>query len=132
VTVPDGTTRIDEGSVPPLAVRHAARALAEVAPQRVSGPLLHTPFLRPALIRPLVRARLAALASPPGVLYAPLRRGADQADLIRADVPANRGLARDPLTVERVGALRRPRPLGVLVAGGDALVDAAASRATSA
>jgi len=36
-----------------------ALALAEIAPERVAGLLLHTPFVRPALIRPLIRAQLA-------------------------------------------------------------------------
>lgn len=167
--------------IPPLAVRHTARAyaefalrvldahgvgavygaglcsgsaialaLAELAPARVSGLLLHTPFLGPALIRPLVRAQLAALASPLGALYAPLRRSStlatlhrrlfanagevaseqlarDHADLVRADVRANRELAHDLLVADRVAFVRGwRRPMGVLVADADAFIDAAA------
>src|SRR5439155_683179 len=93
-------------------------------PARVDGLLLHTPFLRPALIRPAIRLQLALLASPIGGLFGPLRRSTllatahrllfanaaeveapqlahDQADLLRADVRAGRELARDLLRTDR-------------------------------
>lgn len=125
-----------------------ALALAEAAPDRVLGLLLHTPFLAPGLIRPLVRAQLALLASPLGALYAPLRRSTalatlhrrlfanagevsaqqlaqDQADLVRADARASRQLANDLATEDRRAVLQRfARPVGVLVASSDAFVDA--------
>lgn len=128
-----------------------ALALADRAPGRIDGLLLHTPFLRPTLIRPLVRAQLLALASPLGALYGPLHRSTflatlhrrifanaaevtaeqlahDQDDLVRADVRANRELANDLLTTDRLHVLRLwHRPLAVLVAGGDAFIDAAAT-----
>ncbi len=127
-----------------------ALALAEVAPGRVDGLLLHTPFLAPRLIRPLVRAQMAALASPLGVLYAPLRRSTalatlhrrlfanageiaaeqlaqDQADLVRAHARASRELAQDLLTVDRLALLRGwRRPVGVLLADADAFIDTTA------
>ena len=125
-----------------------AIALAEGAPERVSGLLLHTPFLRPDLIRPLVRLQLAALVSPVGSLFGPLRRNTtlamlhrrlfanaaevsaeqlahDQSDLLGADVRAGRELAGDLLKVDRTEALGTTRvPIGVLIAGHDAFVDA--------
>ena len=127
-----------------------ALALAERAPDRVRGLLLHTPFVRPDLIRPLVRAQLVMLGSPFGALYAPLRRSTtlatlhrrlfanagevaaeqlaqDQADLVRADARASRELAMDLLRTDRTAVLRAwRRPVGVLVAEGDAFVDAPA------
>ena len=126
-----------------------AIALAERAPDRVRGLLLHTPFVRPDLIRPAIRFQLRALSSPLGALFGPLRRNTalatlhrrlfanaaevaaeqlaqDQRDLLRADMRANRELARDLLTVDRLDALRRSRgPIGVLLADADAFVDAA-------
>jgi pimeloyl-ACP methyl ester carboxylesterase len=103
-----------------LAARNAAR---------VDGMLLHTPFLRPALIRPAVRLQLMLLSSPVGRLFGPLRRSTflatvhrtlfanaaeveapqlahDQEDLLRADVRAGRDLARDLLRVDFVDVLR--------------------------
>ncbi len=126
-----------------------ALAIAQAVPDRVSGLLLHTPFLAPQLIRPLVRLQLAALASPLGALYAPLRRSTrlatlhrrlfanageiaaeqlaqDQSDLVRADVRANRELAHDLLVTDRRAVIDGwRRPFGVLVADGDAFIDAA-------
>jgi pimeloyl-ACP methyl ester carboxylesterase len=126
-----------------------AMALAERAPDRVRGLLLHTPFVRPDLIRPVIRFQLRALGSPLGALFGPLRRNAalatlhrrlfanaaevaaeqlaqDQSDLLRADMRANRELARDLLTADRLDALRRVRgPVAVLLAEADAFVDAA-------
>ena len=125
-----------------------ALALAEREPERVAGLLLHTPFLRPDLIRPLVRLQLAALVSPAGALFGPLRRNTtlamlhrrlfanaaevsaeqlahDQSDLLGADVRAGRDLAADLLRVDRTAALAGARvPTGVLIAGHDAFVDA--------
>jgi pimeloyl-ACP methyl ester carboxylesterase len=125
-----------------------ALAFAADAPERVSGLLLHTPFLRPDLIRPLVRLQLAALASPLGTLFGPLRRSTalatlhrrlfanaaevsaeqlahDQSDLVGADVRAGRELAAELLEVDRCAALGAARvPIGVLIAGQDAFVDA--------
>lgn len=127
-----------------------ALALAEAAPERVSGLLLHTPFLAPRLIRPLVRLQLSALASPLGAVYGPLRRSTtlatlhrrlfanagevaaeqlaqDQADLVRADARASRELARDLLVTDRLALIDGwDRPLAVLVADADAFIDAAA------
>ena len=128
-----------------------ALALAEIAPNRVTGLLLHTPFLRPALIRPLIRAQLALLVSPLGVLWGPIRRNTtlsmlhrrlfaeaaqvdaehlahDQADLERADPRAGRELASDLLLIDRTSTVRGwRRPLAVVLADGDAFVDAAAT-----
>jgi len=130
-----------------------ALALAERAPSRVDGLLLHTPFLGPRLIRPAIRLQLALLASPAGVLFGPLRRmtvlatmhrllfanaaeveapqlAHDQADLLRADVRAGRDLARDLLRVDRVAVLRGWRkPVAMLFAEHDAFVDAASTAA---
>src|SRR5687768_17088141 len=124
-----------------------ALAFAEVAPDRVGALLLHTPFLRPELIRPLIRAQLALLVSPAGALWDPIRRSTtlsmlhrrlfaegaqieaeqlahDQADLLMADARAGRELARDLLVGDRTGVLRGWRgPLGVLLADHDAFVD---------
>lgn len=124
-----------------------ALALAEVAPERVGALLLHTPFLRPELIRPLIRAQLALLVSPAGALWDPIRRSTtlsmlhrrlfaegaqiegeqlahDHADLLMADARAGRELARDLLVGDRTGVLRGWRgPLGVLLADHDAFVD---------
>ncbi|MEP6695159.1 MAG: alpha/beta fold hydrolase [Chloroflexota bacterium] len=124
-----------------------ALAFAELAPDRVTGLLLHTPFLRPALIRPLIRAQLALLVSPAGALWGPIRRSTtlamlhrrlfaegaqvdaehlahDQADLLAADARAGRELARDLLTVDRSAIVRGwKRPLAALLADHDAFVD---------
>jgi pimeloyl-ACP methyl ester carboxylesterase len=124
-----------------------ALALAEVAPERVAGLLLHSPFLRPELIRPLIRAQLALLVSPVGSLWGPVRRSTtlsmlhrrlfadgaqveaeqlahDQADLLQADARAGRELARDLLTIDRTSVVRGWRgPVGVLLADHDAFVD---------
>jgi pimeloyl-ACP methyl ester carboxylesterase len=124
-----------------------ALALAEIAPTRVAAMLLHTPFLRPALIRPLIRAQLALLVSPVGALWGPVRKSTtlsmlhrrlfaegaqieaeqlalDQADLLRADSRAGRELAADLLKVDRTSAVQRWRgPIGVLLADHDAFVD---------
>ncbi len=128
-----------------------ALALAQAAPDRVRALLLHTPFVRPALIRPLVRLQLGLLGSPLGTLYTPLRRSAtlamlhrrlfangamvaaenlarDQADLTRADPRASRELALDLLATDHLPFLRSwSRPLYVLLASEDAFVDAARS-----
>ena len=125
-----------------------ALALAADAPHRVSGLLLHTPFLRPDLIRPLVRLQLAALASPAGALFGPLRRNTalatvhrrvfanaadvsaaqlahDQSDLLGADVRAGRELAEDLLRIDRSAELAAAWvPAAVLLAEHDAFVDA--------
>jgi pimeloyl-ACP methyl ester carboxylesterase len=130
-----------------------ALALASRAPSRVDGLLLHTPFLRPGLIRPAIRLQLALLSSPAGALFGPLRRSTvlatahrllfanaaeveapqlahDQQDLLRADVRAGRELARDLLRVDRIETLRAWRkPVGVLLAEHDAFVDAAGTAA---
>ena len=124
-----------------------ALALAEIAPTRVAALLLHTPFLRPALIRPLIRAQLALLVSPAGALWDPVRKSTtlsmlhrrlfaeagqieaeqlalDQADLLRADPRAGRELASDLLKVDRTSMVKGWRgPLGVLLADRDAFVD---------
>jgi pimeloyl-ACP methyl ester carboxylesterase len=124
-----------------------ALAFAALAPQRVGALLLHTPFLRPALIRPLIRAQLAVLVSPAGALWDPVRRSTtlsmlhrrlfaeaaqvdaehlarDQADLLLADARAGRELARDLLTIDRTPTIRGWRgPLAVLLADHDAFVD---------
>jgi pimeloyl-ACP methyl ester carboxylesterase len=124
-----------------------ALAVADIAPRRVAGLLLHTPFLRPQLIRPLIRAQLALLVSPAGAFWGPLRRSTtlstlhrrlfseaaqvdaqnlahDQADLLRSDVEAGRELARDLLTIDRTQGFREWKgPLGVLLADHDAFVD---------
>lgn len=124
-----------------------ALALAELAPDRVRALLLHTPFLRPALIRPLIRAQLALLVSPAGALWGPIRKSTtlsmlhrrlfaegaqveaeqlahDQADLLMADARAGRELASDLLVGDRTSTLRAWRgPLGVLLADHDAFVD---------
>ena len=124
-----------------------ALALAEIAPTRVAALLLHTPFLRPTLIRPLIRAQLALLVSPAGALWDPIRKSTtlamlhrrlfaegsqveaeqlahDQADLLVADARAGRELARDLLVGDRTGVLRAwAGPLGVLLADHDAFVD---------
>jgi len=130
-----------------------ALALAEAVPERVSGLLLHTPFLRPELIRQPIRLQLGLLASPLGALYGPVSRSTtlatlhrrvfanaaevdaaqlahDQADLLRADVRANRELASDLLRVDRSATLGAWHgALGVLLAESDAFVDAAATAA---
>jgi pimeloyl-ACP methyl ester carboxylesterase len=124
-----------------------ALAFAGIAPERVTALLLHTPFVRPGLIRPLIRAQLAVLVSPAGVLWAPVRRSTtlsmlhrrlfaeaaqvdaehlarDQADMVRADPRAGRELAADLLRVDRTSTFRRwTGPLGVLLADHDAFVD---------
>ncbi len=124
-----------------------ALALARLAPERVTALLLHTPFLRPALIRPLIRAQLGLLVSPVGALWGPIRKSAtlsmlhrrlfaegaqveaeqlarDQADLLMADARAGRELAHDLLRVDRTSMVRTWRgPLGVLLADHDAFVD---------
>jgi pimeloyl-ACP methyl ester carboxylesterase len=128
-----------------------AIALADAAPSRVSGLLLHTPFLRPDLIRPAVRMQLRALVSPGGVLFGPLSRSTtlatlhrrifanasevdaaqlahDQSDMLRADLRAGRQLAADLLRADRVAAVRSFRgPLAVLLADHDAFIAAAAT-----
>ncbi len=120
-----------------------------MAPARVRALLLHTPFVRPGLIRPLVRLQLRLLSSPAGAMYAPLRNSStlamlhrrlfangamvaaenlarDQADLARADPRASRELALDLLRVDYVAFLRQwRRPLFVLLATEDAFVHAA-------
>lgn len=125
-----------------------AIAAAQLSPTRVRGLLLHTPFLRPSLIRPIVRLQLRALVSPAGLLFGPLRRNTalatlhrrlfanandveadqlvhDQADLLRADLGAARELAADLLRVDRTATLRDWRgPVAALLAHGDAFVDA--------
>jgi len=130
-----------------------ALALADIAPERVRGLLLHTPFLRPGLIRPAIRAQLALLSSPLGVLFGPLRRSTtlsmlhrrlfaeaadvdaehlahDQADLLRADPAAARDLGRDLLRIDRTAVLRAwTKPLAVVLADGDAFIDAAGTAA---
>ena len=130
-----------------------ALALADIAPDRVRGMLLHTPFLRPGLIRPAIRAQLALLSSPLGVLFAPLRRSTtlsmlhrrlfaeaaevdaehlahDQADLLRADPAAARDLGRDLLRIDRTAVVRAwTKPLAVVLADGDAFIDAPATAA---
>jgi pimeloyl-ACP methyl ester carboxylesterase len=124
-----------------------ALALADVAPARVAALLLHTPFLRRALIRPMIRVQLAALVSPAGVLWDPIRRSStlsmlhrrlfaeaaqvdaehlahDQADLLMADPRAGRELASDLLAVDRTSTLGGWKgPLGVVLADHDAFVD---------
>jgi pimeloyl-ACP methyl ester carboxylesterase len=124
-----------------------ALAFAEIAPERVTALLLHTPFVRPALIRPLIRAQLAVLVSPAGALWGPVRRSTtlsmlhrrlfaeaaqvdaehlahDQADLLAADARAGRELAADLLRVDRTATIRGWRgPLAVLLADHDAFVD---------
>jgi pimeloyl-ACP methyl ester carboxylesterase len=124
-----------------------ALAFAEIAPERVAALLLHTAFLRPALIRPLIRAQLAVLVSPAGALWGPVRRSTtlstlhrrlfaegaqvdaehlahDQADLLAADARAGRELARDLLTIDRTPTIRGwSGPLAVLLADHDAFVD---------
>jgi pimeloyl-ACP methyl ester carboxylesterase len=131
-----------------------AMALAAETPERVSALLLHTPFIRPQLIRPIVRLQLRALASPVGSLFGPLRRNQalamfhrrifanaaevsaeqlahDQSDLLGADVRAGRELAEDLLRVDRSAALSGARvPIAVLIAGNDAFVDALRTVAT--
>jgi pimeloyl-ACP methyl ester carboxylesterase len=125
-----------------------ALAFATDTPDRVSGLLLHTPFLRPDLIRPLVRLQLAALASPAGALFGPLRRNTvlatlhrrvfanaaevsaeqlahDQSDLLGADIRAGRELAEELLRIDRAHELAAARvPIAVLIAEHDAFVDA--------
>ncbi|HEV8228874.1 MAG TPA: alpha/beta fold hydrolase [Candidatus Limnocylindria bacterium] len=124
-----------------------ALAFAEIAPDRTHGLLLHTPFLHPRLVRPLIRAQLTLLGSPVGLLWGPVRKSTllstlhrrifanaaeveapqlarDQADLVRADPAAGRELARDLLTVDRTPVLRAWRaPVAVLLAEHDAFVD---------
>ena len=124
-----------------------ALAFAEIAPEQVTALLLHTPFLRRALIRPLIRAQLALLVSPAGLLWDPVRRSNtlsmlhrrlfaeaaqvdaehlahDQQDLLRADGRAGRELARDLLSVDRTPTVRAWKgPLGVILADHDAFVD---------
>jgi pimeloyl-ACP methyl ester carboxylesterase len=124
-----------------------ALAFAEIAPERVAALLLHTPFLSPELIRPLIRAQLAVLVSPAGVLWGPVRRSTtlsmlhrrlfaeaaqvdaehlahDQADLVLADPRAGRELARDLLAIDRTSTIRAwSGPLAVILADRDAFVD---------
>ncbi|MGH2492917.1 MAG: alpha/beta fold hydrolase [Candidatus Limnocylindria bacterium] len=124
-----------------------ALAFADIAPERVAALLLHTPFLRRELIRPLIRAQLALLVSPAGALWGPIRRSTtlsmlhrrlfaeaaqvdaehlahDQADLLLADPRAGRELARDLLTIDRMSTVRAWKgPLGVILADHDAFVD---------
>jgi pimeloyl-ACP methyl ester carboxylesterase len=124
-----------------------ALAFAAIAPDRTAALLLHTPFLRPALIRPLIRAQLAILVSPAGALWDPVRRSTmlamlhrrlfaeaaqvdaehlahDQADLLAADARAGRELAGDLLTVDRTTTIRDWKgPLAVVLADHDAFVD---------
>lgn len=124
-----------------------ALAFADIAPARVAALLLHTPFLRGELIRPLIRAQLALLVSPAGALWGPIRRSTtlsmlhrrlfaeaaqvdaehlahDQADLLRADPRAGRELARDLLGIDRTATIRAWKgPLGVILADHDAFVD---------
>ena len=124
-----------------------ALAVADRVPSRVSGLLLHTPFLRPELIRPAVLLQLRVLISPAGVLFGPLRRNTmlatlhrrlfanadevdpeqlahDQSDLLLADMRAARELAADLLRVDRVPVVRGWRgPVAALLAGADAFVD---------
>jgi pimeloyl-ACP methyl ester carboxylesterase len=124
-----------------------ALALVDIAPERVAALLLHTPFVRPELIRPLIRAQLALLVSPAGALWGPVRRSTtlsmlhrrlfaeaaqvdpehlarDQADLVLADPRAGRELARDLLTIDRTATIRGWKgPLGVILADEDAFVD---------
>lgn len=141
--------RIDRAVVGGLCSGTAiAIALAAARPDRVSALLLHTPFVRPGLIRPMVRAQLVALASPAGALFGPLRRNTtlatlhrrifanaaevapeqlahDQSDLLGADVRAGRELAADLLRVDRTAMLRAAGvPLAVLIAEHDSFVDA--------
>jgi len=125
-----------------------AIAVAQRSPVRVRGLLLHTPFLRPSLIRPIVRLQLRALVSPAGALFGALSRNTtlatlhrrvfanandveadqlahDQADLLQADPGAARELAADLLRVDRTAALRGWRgPVAALLAHEDAFVDA--------
>jgi pimeloyl-ACP methyl ester carboxylesterase len=124
-----------------------ALAFVDLAPDRVTALLLHTPFLRPALIRPLIRAQLELLVSPVGALWGPIRRSTtlsmlhrrlfaeaaqvdaehlahDQADLLAADARAGRELARDLLTGDRTPILREWKgPLAAILADHDAFVD---------
>jgi pimeloyl-ACP methyl ester carboxylesterase len=124
-----------------------ALAFAGRAPERSRGLLLHTPFLRRELLRPLIRLQLEALASPLGPAYGALRHAtflatlhrrlfanaaevtaeqlaADQTDLVRADARAARELATDLLRRDRLGVLGAWRgPVGVLVADADAFID---------
>ena len=125
-----------------------ALALAARSPDRVRGLLLHTPFLDPALIRPVVRLQLRALVSPAGALFGPLRKSTtlamlhrrifanasevdaeqlahDQSDLLLADTGAARELAADLLRKRRVDIVRGwRRPIAALLAESDAFVDA--------
>jgi pimeloyl-ACP methyl ester carboxylesterase len=124
-----------------------ALALVDLAPERVAALLLHTPFLRSGLIRPLIRAQLAVLVSPAGALWDPVRRSTtlsmlhrrlfaegsqvdaehlahDQADLLAADARAGRELARDLLIGDRTATIRGYRgPMAVVLADNDAFVD---------
>ena len=124
-----------------------ALAFADLAPDRVTGLLLHTPFVRPALIRPLIRAQLALLVSPAGALWGPVRRSTtlsmlhrrlfaegaqvdpvhiahDQADRLAADARAGRELARDLLTDDRTATLQNWKgPLAAVLADHDTFVD---------
>ena len=124
-----------------------ALAVANRTPSAVRGLLLHTPFLRPDLIRPAVRVQLRALVSPAGALFGPLRKNTalatlhrrifanadevdadqlahDQSDLLLADMGAARELAADLLRVDRVPVVRAWRgPVAALLAGEDAFVD---------
>ena len=146
-----GLRRVDVGGL--CSGTSIALALAEAAPERVSGLLLHTPFLRPGLIRSPIRLQLALLASPLGALYGPVRQSTtlatlhrrlfanaaevdaaqlahDQADLLRADIHASRELAADLLRGDRSATLDSWHgALGVLLAESDAFVDAAATAA---
>jgi pimeloyl-ACP methyl ester carboxylesterase len=130
-----------------------ALALAARSPERVRGLLLHTPFLDPGLIRPVVRLQLRALVSPVGSLFGPLRKNTalatlhrrifanadevdadqlahDQADLLRADTGAARDLAGDLLHGQRIDVVRAwRRPIAALLAESDAFVDARATAA---
>ncbi|MDP9253058.1 MAG: alpha/beta hydrolase [Chloroflexota bacterium] len=124
-----------------------ALAFTELAPERVAALLLHTPFVRPALIRPLIRAQLTLLVSPAGALWGPVRKSTtlsmlhrrlfaeaaqvdaehlahDQADLVAADARAGRELASDLLTADRTSTIRGWKgPLAVVLADHDAFVD---------
>lgn len=144
-----GTRGLDRAAVGGLCSGTAiALAVAEIAPERVSALMLHTPFVRPELIRPLIRAQLAILVSPVGAFWGPVRRSTtlsmlhrrlfaeaaqvdaerlarDQADLVRADSRAGRELAEDLATTDRTRTIRGWKgPLGVLLADHDAFIDA--------
>ena len=124
-----------------------ALAVADIAAERVTALLLHTPFVRPALIRPLIRAQLAVLVSPAGALWGPVRRSTtlsmlhrrlfaeaaqvdaehlarDHADMLMSDPRAGRELAADLLRIDRTPTIRHwTGPLAVVLADHDAFVD---------